>query len=461
MAKYRIYDTLTGKTVTVEGDTAPTEAEAQQIFGDAGLRSEQPQQEQEKPKTGTETNWLADKVENIPLLGGMLHSAVTGAQDVGTGIRNMIEQPDLQKNEELASQLEQQAMATTDMAQRKSLLQQANQIRSGVSNRAQDISRSFTNEVGQNNAWRALKGATSIATTADLAAQLPTMALKRLGVNTAIGPKLMSSTPVLGTTQLGPGSNLLQRGAVHAAHGFGEGSLVGIGQGGENPDMGQIGAYGAGGAVLEPLLAALFSGLLTKSGVGKKLGKAYQTADEAGSQITKNDIITEAQKNLKSKSAKKMVKKIINDYEADIIEKLPGQQISEAYSPTEAWGVAKDISKSRGPSIFDYFTGPSTEKQSSQALRRAISSLLQDTAPDAKFYNQLYSMYSTGGPAGKLLGPIGGKIFGGSPAEVAGKLVITPLIWKAITALLSGGGTDNTPSSYSLNRVGQMANYMP
>lgn len=38
MAKYRITDNVTGKTVTVEGNTPPTEADAELIFQEAGLR---------------------------------------------------------------------------------------------------------------------------------------------------------------------------------------------------------------------------------------------------------------------------------------------------------------------------------------------------------------------------------------------------------------------------------------
>lgn len=39
MPKYRIKDSITGKTVIVSGDSAPTEADAESLFGQAGLRN--------------------------------------------------------------------------------------------------------------------------------------------------------------------------------------------------------------------------------------------------------------------------------------------------------------------------------------------------------------------------------------------------------------------------------------
>lgn len=42
MPKYRITDSVTGKTVVVSGDGAPSEQEAEQIFADAGVRAEEP-----------------------------------------------------------------------------------------------------------------------------------------------------------------------------------------------------------------------------------------------------------------------------------------------------------------------------------------------------------------------------------------------------------------------------------
>lgn len=118
--------------------------------------------------TGTDTNSLASVVKSIPVIGGLMGSAVNTAQDVGVGIRNIMEQPNLKKNEQMASEYEKQAMATRDMVQRKSLLQQANQIRGGISNETQNISRSFTEDINKSIPLRAVEGAVGIASTAEL-----------------------------------------------------------------------------------------------------------------------------------------------------------------------------------------------------------------------------------------------------------------------------------------------------
>ncbi len=40
MGQYKIQDPTTGKTVTVEGDKAPSQTDAEQIFHQAGLRGQ-------------------------------------------------------------------------------------------------------------------------------------------------------------------------------------------------------------------------------------------------------------------------------------------------------------------------------------------------------------------------------------------------------------------------------------
>lgn len=71
MAKFKLTDNETGKTVVVSGDSAPTEAEAEQIFSDAGLRdhaSSAPQAAQaEKPSS------VVDAIRSLP--GGIAKGA--------------------------------------------------------------------------------------------------------------------------------------------------------------------------------------------------------------------------------------------------------------------------------------------------------------------------------------------------------------------------------------------------
>jgi hypothetical protein len=56
--QFRITDQVTGKTVTVSGDSAPTDAEAQQIFADAGLHSA-------PPAAAPGDNWSNIGAENL------------------------------------------------------------------------------------------------------------------------------------------------------------------------------------------------------------------------------------------------------------------------------------------------------------------------------------------------------------------------------------------------------------
>ena len=99
-----------------------------------------------------------------PIVNFLLGGAMNVAQDVGTGIRSKMEQPNLQKNEQMAKQFEDQAYSTNDMEQRKLLLQQANQIRQSISQEAGDISKSFSPDVKGDVASRSFGAASQIAT---------------------------------------------------------------------------------------------------------------------------------------------------------------------------------------------------------------------------------------------------------------------------------------------------------
>ena len=120
------------------------------------------------------TSLFGDEKTNIkesgrnPIIDYLLGGAMNVVQDVGTGIRSKMERPNLQKNEQMASQFEQEAMRTTDPQQKKTLLQQANNLRQSISGEAQDISKSFSPDVKQNPALRGLVAGGQIAATAEL-----------------------------------------------------------------------------------------------------------------------------------------------------------------------------------------------------------------------------------------------------------------------------------------------------
>ena len=120
-----------------------------------------------KSNTG---NVLTDAVKNNPLSDFLLGGATNVAQDIGTGLRGAQSQSNFQKSEENAKRLEQAAMSTNDMQERKILLQQANSLRQGISGEASDISSSFSPDVQDNPLIRALGASTQIAAAAEIPA---------------------------------------------------------------------------------------------------------------------------------------------------------------------------------------------------------------------------------------------------------------------------------------------------
>jgi hypothetical protein len=93
MAKYKITDNASGKTVTVSGDHSPSEIEAEQIFRDAGLRQSptasgngQPQQGDNPLMYGAaKAQEFLSKGQSLPIIGSMLGKVTTGGSSVGTG----------------------------------------------------------------------------------------------------------------------------------------------------------------------------------------------------------------------------------------------------------------------------------------------------------------------------------------------------------------------------------------
>ena len=77
MPQFRVTDSLTGKTVTVSGDTAPTDQEAQQIFLDTGLHQSAMPPQQAQPSAPTNYDYLAASPG-----GAMVQGAAMGAQEL-------------------------------------------------------------------------------------------------------------------------------------------------------------------------------------------------------------------------------------------------------------------------------------------------------------------------------------------------------------------------------------------
>jgi len=95
MAKYKITDNATGKTVTISGDHTPSEAEAEQIFKDAGLRQPiaptQPKglsyQQGDNPLlyAAAKTQETLRDTQALPIAGGIIGRAIT-RNPLGTGV---------------------------------------------------------------------------------------------------------------------------------------------------------------------------------------------------------------------------------------------------------------------------------------------------------------------------------------------------------------------------------------
>ena len=164
MPKFKITDNQTGKTVIISGDTPPTEADAEQIFTDAGLRGGA------KPAP----QMLQDKLTSNPIMNFILGNSLRISKDLSSGINaNMTEQSRNTANNQAfqtARTLENQAANTSDPTQKKELLSQANNIYSQVSQGASDVSQSFSQDVNQNPLWRGVKSGSEIGAAADVIA---------------------------------------------------------------------------------------------------------------------------------------------------------------------------------------------------------------------------------------------------------------------------------------------------
>jgi hypothetical protein len=83
MAKYKITDPQSGKTVTISGDKPPTQADAEEIFSKAGLRDNQPVTDQQIKDYANKNRPKIDATAN-PLM-QLLQKGQQGAYDSTTG----------------------------------------------------------------------------------------------------------------------------------------------------------------------------------------------------------------------------------------------------------------------------------------------------------------------------------------------------------------------------------------
>lgn len=156
---------LTGDVGVLTEQDAARLAKMFPSFGDAGEVSQRKFQQirdfiSAKYGTKKENTTFKPKEKNIMEL--LLPQATSIARDVGTGIRWMGTKENLNKQGKLAKILEDRAYSTNDRDLKKTLLQQANNLRTGVSKEAGDISQSFSENVQEDPYSRAIGGASEI-----------------------------------------------------------------------------------------------------------------------------------------------------------------------------------------------------------------------------------------------------------------------------------------------------------
>ena len=175
MPTFKVTHPQTGKTISITGDTSPTEQELDGIFSQTdnkslpGIFSDNPLS---RAKNDMQNGSSMGKAfaENVPLVGNLMRVG----QDVGAGIGAMIAQGPTQKMGDMASEIEKQAAAETDPAKKRSLLSQSINMRTQQGNQAAETAKGFTKDVNDNPILRGFKGAAELTT----AAELPELAIK-------------------------------------------------------------------------------------------------------------------------------------------------------------------------------------------------------------------------------------------------------------------------------------------
>jgi hypothetical protein len=345
----------------------------------------------DKAASGTPTQPRATKspADAFGALSGpvnfLLGGAMNIAQDVGSGMRNSMEQPIFHANEQQAKQLEDQAYATNDMQQRKSLLQRANQIRSTVSNEAGDISKSFSPDLNDNPIVRSLIGATQIAG----AAGAPEAALNtaKTGIDIAKAipqlPKYLTKSGVAGLTENAASKATKAGQSIHWDDLIQQARDKVIKQFGDNAATREafdnVTASRVPAGIEDPLAQTQLVGNTNQVPVNDLvkalLGELKTTPDKAISPVDE----------LLSQSAKP-----IANAASDTLHMTPDQLLQ----------LRRNLLNSYGKSILQGSTDKgisALEQKIAGIVRGSVSKNLHNIAPETIRPDKLYSMYSKGG----------------------------------------------------------------
>lgn len=290
---------------------------------------------------------------------GLLNWAIPAnlAQDIGAGFRNFIEQPNLQKNIDIAQRQSEEAMKVQDPEARKQMLAQANQTFIPTGKTAQETGQQFTPEVQQNPLWRAATSAIQIASAPGNA-----KAILNIPKNIANIPQSVSN---VSRTIKGAGEKLAET---------------------------KVGS------------------VLSKYGTLERTGTTMEKAAEKGADINWNKVADTAIEEAKNESepVKKLLQKYIKMYEPPAITTGPtgpGGTItgsSKIGPPTMPSLQALKTRTSLGNKVYKEIKFgpfdlsqklPEDEAKAVDILRRTLSNQLKTSAPDIQTPDKVYAFY--------------------------------------------------------------------
>ncbi len=315
-------------------------------------------------------NPITDALNGNPVTKFLLSKATNVAQDIGTGINAQTAAPGMQKNELAAQALEVAASQTKNPQQIKSLLAQANSLRTGTSQEAGGISRAFSPDVTQNPITRGAEAGNQIAGAAGLV-------------------EMATKIPAILNGVQDAGSALLSR-------------LTGTGAATAAPEA------AATTTAAQPNIIQSFLQNLTKSGVNSKITNAAAT----GGDINYEDIANAARNQVANKGSvvKAELEKLISENTPMPAGGAPPGNAAATLTSPQALELRQGLGSRLPANFFENGlskilggNNASERNIAIDALRRSASDALKTAAPGTIGPSKLYSLYAQHGDPAELL----------------------------------------------------------
>jgi hypothetical protein len=364
MARFQIQDKQSGKTLTIEGDTAPNEQEAEGLFQQAGLR--QPQPQGILPTIGN----AAKGVGNF-----LMGSAINTAKDLGTAAglsstEKMRNETDAQ-NMQTSKNYQMMADRETDPAKKKLWSDKAREVAGMNITNNNDVVNSFSPDINENYLWRGLKTGSDIASTAALP-EIVIGGVKQI-------PKVLDAA-----------KNIVEKPV----------DLI----------------KNTAGTVTDIIKNP------TKSIAGKNVGKAAEAATEKGAKIAWQDgegnlmdqIVNEVKKKMVwNKEVKEATNTLISNL-TPVPETTVAGQVGQAtnlpmigntaFTPSDLLKTRTQITQTAGQRIFNALSGKGSaaDDKVMSIARNVISKNLHRVAPETLTPDKVLKIYNTFGPLGKF-----------------------------------------------------------